>query len=321
MNANARFLAAILPIVALAPLNLATADQGGVAFWQSGQYASEAAVPASPGWSLSSGVYGYGGKADASKAFMIGNSVVLGTKSHSAIFSLQPSYTPATTVLGGTVSLGLGFGGGYNRVSSSAVVASAEGGGVAHRSGSIWGASDLAPLASLSWGHGANNWMTYVTGNIPVGSYNSQRIANIGIGHGAVDAGAAYTYQDAKSGLEFSAVGGLTYNLENFSTNYRNGIDSHLDYAASKSLSANTQLGIVGYLYYQLTGDSGSGAKLGPFESKVAAIGPEFGWQFNVGDQPWSANVRGYYEFWARDRVRGAAGFATFSLPLGVPKK
>jgi hypothetical protein len=43
------------------------ADEGGVPFWMSGQYASMAAVPSQPGWSLVLMPYVYSGKADKSK--------------------------------------------------------------------------------------------------------------------------------------------------------------------------------------------------------------------------------------------------------------
>jgi len=38
--------------------------------------------------------------------------------------------------------------------------------------------------------------MTYITGDIPVGAYQSDRLSNVGIGHGAIDAGGGYTYFD-----------------------------------------------------------------------------------------------------------------------------
>ena len=188
------------------------------------------------------------------------------------------------------------------------------------RSDSVWGFTDLYPVVSLAWASGVHNWMTYLTGDIPVGAYDSKRLANIGIGHGAIDAGGGYTYLNQQSGREFSAVLGFTYNFENTSTNYKNGIDSHLDWAASQFLSANWEVGVVGYVYYQLTGDSGSGAKLGPFKSKVASIGPEVGYAFTIGGLPAYANVRGYWEFWAENRVQGYAVFATLVIPLGPQK-
>ena len=55
--------------------------------------------------------------------------------------------------------------------------------------------------------------MTYATGNIPIGAYDPNRLANLGIGHAAIDGGAGYTYFNPQTGHEFSAVGGLTYNF------------------------------------------------------------------------------------------------------------
>ena len=79
--------------------------------------------------------------------------------------------------------------------------------------------------------------MVYGTGDIPVGDYSSSNLANIGIGHGAVDGGGGYTYFDPKAGREFSAITGFTYNLINPSTNYQSGVDWHLDWGASQWLS------------------------------------------------------------------------------------
>ena len=42
---------------------------------------------------------------------------------------------------------------------------------------------------------------------------DSTRLANIGIGHGAVDGGLGYTYFNPKTGQELSGVLGFTYNI------------------------------------------------------------------------------------------------------------
>ena len=88
-------------------------------------------------------------------------------------------------------------------------------------SNSAWGFGDLMPQFSLRWNAGVNNYMTYVTGDIPVGVYSSSSLANIGIGHGTIDAGGGYTYFNPMTGHEFSAVLGSTYNFQNQSTNTR----------------------------------------------------------------------------------------------------
>jgi len=70
--------------------------------------------------------------------------------------------------------------------------------------------------------HGVNNYMTYITADLPVGAYGSTRLANLGIGHWAVDAGGGYTDFDPKTGHEFSAVLGFTYISISASTQCQN---------------------------------------------------------------------------------------------------
>jgi len=96
----------------------------------------------------------------------------------------------------------------------------------------VTGFGDLYPQAYLKWNQGVHNFMVYGFGDIPVGAYQSMRLANLGIGHGAADAGGGYTYFDPATGHEFSDVAGFTYNLENPSTNYQNGVDFHLNWGS-----------------------------------------------------------------------------------------
>ena len=83
----------------------------------------------------------------------------------------------------------------------------------ANISNSTTGFGDLYPQFAFRWNSGVNNYMTYVTGDVPVGDYSSTSLSNIGIGHGAVDAGGGYTYFDPQTGHELSGVLGFTYNL------------------------------------------------------------------------------------------------------------
>ena len=87
------------------------------------------------------------------------------------------------------------------------------------------------PAPQLSWksNQGVNNFMIYTRGGVPIGAYNAERIVNLGDGHASLDNGLGYTYFNAATGLEFSAVTGLTYNFKNPHTDYQNGIDWHLD--------------------------------------------------------------------------------------------
>lgn len=80
-------------------------------------------------------------------------------------------------------------------------------------------------------------------------------------------------------------------------------------------------VGVVGYVYYQLSGDSGSGNLVGPFKPRIASVGPDVGHAFTACGAQWYANLRGHWEFWAQNRVEGHAVYLTVSIPLQPAKK
>ena len=205
-------------VTMLSPWVSAQADEGGAAFWMSGSYFFSAAVPDQPGWSIPTQIYYYTGSAGRNERFQRGNTVNLGLSSQLVLASVTPTWDPNTKWLGGQPSLSLTVGGGWNSTSADISISTETGTQTLNRSDSIWGGMDLSPQAQIAWSRGNNNWMTYITGNIPTGAYNSQRLSNIGLGHGAIDAGAAYTYFNPQTGHEFSVTTGLTYNFINPST-------------------------------------------------------------------------------------------------------
>jgi hypothetical protein len=157
-----------------------------------------------------------------------------------------------------------------------------------------------------------------VTGDIP-GAYDPSRLANLGMGHGAVDGGGGYTYLNPVTGHEFSGVASFTYNLKNPDTQYRSGMDFHFDWGASKFLSKQTFVGLVGYFYQQVTDDSGQHPVLGAFRSRVIGVGPQIGYLFPVGNMQGYLNLKGYGEFDAANRPSGWNTWLTFSIAQEPP--
>jgi hypothetical protein len=261
----------------------AGADEGGVSFWDPGQNGSFAAIAPSPGWSLPLVFYNYGGSVAASQPLTRGHLLTGGLNGSFDGLFVVPTYTLNTTILGAIPSLSMAFIPAYSAASANVRFGPLS----ANRSDSLWGGSDLYPTAQLFWNKGGvNNFMAYLAGDIPVGSYDPNRLANIGIGHGAIDAGGAYTCLNTKTGTEFSATLGFTGNFTNPSTNYTNGIDSHLDLAASQFLNQQLFIGAVGYVYQQLTPDRGQGAILGANESRTRGIGPQIGYDSRSTGRP-----------------------------------
>ena len=298
----------------------ALADEGGVSFWLPGQFGSLAAMQTEPGWSL--GAVYYHLSADAGSGFETqrGGRVTAGVDAKADSLFLAPNYAFATPVAGGQAAISVI---GAMVSMDAAVNATLTGPGGAtvsgSRSDSVTGGSDLYGLGTLKWNRGVHNYMTYTMLGVPVGSYQKGRLANPGLNHWSVDAGGGYTYFDRKN--EFSAVMGFTYNFENNATNYQNGVDGHIDWAASRFLSPQLHAGLVGYFYQQLGNDSGSGARLGSYKSSVYAVGPQIGYFIPVGKEKWYLNLKGYYEFAAQNRPEGWNAWISMSIPLGSGEK
>jgi hypothetical protein len=309
---------------------MSRADEGGVSYWLPGLFGSLAAAPQQPGWSAMSIYYhttvSAGGDVSLSREFQIGN-IPANLSAHAnanvnasgdlGIFA--PSYVFATPVLGAQASATLmGIYGSTSTSLAGTVTGTLGGVPFGPRFDSIGnsttGFGDLYPQFALRWNNGVNNFMAYVTGDVPVGTYSSSSLANIGNGHGAIDAGGGYTYFDPQTGHELSAVLGFTYNLVDPSTQYQNGVDMHLDWGASQFLTKQVQVGLVGYLYDQLSCDSGSGDHVGCFESRVAGVGPQLGFIFPIAAMQGYLNFKAYAEFDAADRPSGWNAWVTLVI-------
>jgi hypothetical protein len=328
----------VFSLLAVMPRS-AHADEGGVSFWLPGIYGSLAAAPLQPGWALATFNYydnvSAGGGVSAAREVEIGKFPVtfsgtanLNLNAHIDLQAINPTYVFATPFLGGQASVGLM--GLYGRNSTS--LAGTLNGTVTGPGGTtipfmrsdsfsdaVTGFTDLFPQFSLRWNAGVNNYMVYMTGDIPVGTYDSTRLANIGIGHGAFDAGGGYTYFDPQTGHEFSGVLGFTANLANPSTQYQNGVDMHFDWGISQFLSKQVEVGLVGYAYKEIGCDSGSGDRVGCFQSQVLGVGPQLAFIFPVGTMQGYLSFKGYKDFDAVDRPDGWNAWVTFSLSPAAP--
>lgn len=178
---------------------------------------------------------------------------------------------------------------------------------------------DLVPGFMLGWHFGNWHFKTHTLVNAPTGFWERGNLANAGFNRWGIDNAAAFTWLDPNIGLEVSAMAGITYNWENPATQYKSGTEFHLEYALVQNFSKQFGVGINGYYYDQVTGDSGPGARLGSFSGRVSAIGPVVNMNFQLGKLPVLTSLKYFREFDVENRLEGDAGYVTLTIPLGGP--
>ena len=146
--------------------------------------------------------------------------------------------------------------------------------------------------------------MTYVTGDIPVGAYSPTRLANLPIGHAAIDGGGGYTYFNPQAGCFRRRGTYLQFQEFRHPIPRRHRLPFRL--GMSQFLSKQVFVGFLGYGYQQLTDNSGAHPILGGFRTRVFGIGPQLGYLFPIGDMQGYLNLKAYGEFAALSDTKRA---------------
>jgi hypothetical protein len=170
--------------------------------------------------------------------------------------------------------------------------------------------------AVIGWHEGNFHWNVSTLVNVPIGPWSNSSSSNLSFNHWGLDTTAAVTWLDPNIGLELSAAPGFTFNWENPDTDYRTGTEFHVEFAVLQHFSEKFALGVAGFHYEQITGDSGSGARLGDFKGRVTSIGPVMTYNFALGQIPVSTQLMWTHDFNVENRLEGDLGMLTVSLPL-----
>jgi hypothetical protein len=172
--------------------------------------------------------------------------------------------------------------------------------------------------ALIGWHQGNWHWTVGALLNVPIGPWDTDSITNVSFHHWGLDTTAGVTWLDAARGHEVSVAAGFTFNWENPATDYTTGTEFHFEWALMQHFSKTFSLGVGGYHYQQVTGDSGRGASLGDFEGRVTAIGPVMTYTFICGKTPISTQLEWMHEFDVENRAEGDSGFLNVTIPLGA---
>jgi hypothetical protein len=183
--------------------------------------------------------------------------------------------------------------------------------------GSYTGVSDLVITpVNLGWHLGNFHIMTFFNFYAPVGSYNAERRLNTGLNRWALEPNVAVTWLQPKRGQEVSISMGWTFNVQNPATRYTTGQEFHLEYFLGQHLPCGFTLGLAGYIYNQMTADTGSGATLGAFHGQTIALGPCLTFNGKIAGHSIGLGTRYYNELKVKNRFDGQAAYLTFTLGI-----
>lgn len=331
-SAIALFLA--LGTVGLGP-DIAQAAENATGFYLLGSKASMAGYVPPPGIYVIDINYGYSGNASGNAARGIalrrtGITIDADIEVDAAAYINAPvaTWIAPEKVLGGNAGFGIMLPWGWKRID----VALDTRGTITLPDNTIFGPGhhfefeddstkfgDPVLNALIGWHAGNWHWNVSALINVPIGPWDRDSISNIAFHHWGLDTSGAVTYLDPAKGLEVSVAAGFTFNWENPDTDYQSGTEFHVEWGVIQHLSKTFSLGLAGYHYQQVTGDSGAGAHLGGFEGRVTAIGPVMTYGFALGRLPVNTEWKYLHELDAENRLKGDVGMLTVSMPLWVP--
>jgi hypothetical protein len=291
----------VLVCVLMVPTSKVEAAEAAFGSYAVGGNAFNAGVTPPPGTYVSTVAGFYHGEIGGSLPF---HGIILnaGAKVDFFTSALAALYVPDKKVLGG--NLGLSVSVPFGHVDFAAAVS--VGPLSVSREVDGWGLGDITPRVQLGWQHGDFSYTVWLQTVTPTGRYDVGFTPNIGLNRPGIDTGAAFTWTDKKwTQLQFNGATGITFNFENPATDYKTGTEFHFEWAIGYELRKGLMLGIAGYDYRQLTADSGRGAVIRPFKSRVDAIGPALNYTTVVGKTPVIFDLRHYEEFNAKARFEG----------------
>jgi hypothetical protein len=231
------------------------------------------ALPPEPGLAVAGSAYVQTGSVGTA---VLQGAVNLDLDLDIALGIVGATYSFETPWLGGIYTVGLAVPFGYADLEAEIL---GPGGASRGASADSFNIADIAltPI-QLNWSSGNFSFRSAETIIAPTGAYDVDKVLNLGRNYWGWDTTAAFTYFNEDIGTEVSIAPGILFNSRNDDTDYKTGTEFHLDFAANQFLFESFAIGVRGYFYQQLTGDSGSGAILGDFKGEAVGIGPGFIW-------------------------------------------
>jgi hypothetical protein len=287
MKTNA-LLATLACVAALT--TTAVAEQGGAGHYISGQQADFSTMPpAAPGWVFANYfVDYYDATASASKGLAFGSFIAANVTVNQQGEVPTLIYGYPFDFFGGTLSSGIIVPFVWVDVKAKAEFATPGGPAVSGTKKDFTkglGDIELLPIMTC-WTNGDFKFAGMFNVWAPTGDYQTGRLANSGLGYWTFEPMAAVSWLSSKIGTEVSIYTAVDFNTKNNDADYQSGDIFHVDGTVAQHLplfGGFAGVGATAFYLKQITGDSGSGAKLGGFEVESYGVGPTISYVHPIG--------------------------------------
>ena len=273
-----RWLSGMASAIAIMASGAAHASEGAASYYFAGGFGSFlVAVPPEPGLTVASQTLMFGGQTQ--RAVLNGRQT-FGLNAFALYEYLGAAYAFEQPVLGGRLQIGAAAPViGYATTTASLQTRLF---GTFSNTGGRYRLRRHDPSDALLAGAGTSVTSTPNSRRLviaPTGHYDVTAPMNVGRNYWAFDSQVALTWFHKATGTELSVLPGIMFNTTNPATNYKTGNEFHLDFMANQFLAPTFALGVQGYWYKQIDGDSGSGAVLGRRSwAKSFGLGPAILW-------------------------------------------
>jgi len=295
---------AILATLTLSPL--LHAEEGGGGHSAPGSASTMADLPPTKaGWVINPMYLYYDGSSEGSSRLPVAGLTTLNIDATSQSFMLGGTYTFPEKLWDAWFTVGAYLPYMWTEVNASVRTLDTN----VYATDRTEGIGDMVIVpAMLAWK--CDNWQynAFLKVYAPTGDFDEGSLANAGLNYWTFEPTVGVSYSNPETGFNWALHGGVTFNTENSDTNYQSGSVIHLDASAQQMLPLGPgllTLGLNGFYYEQVSGDSGSGATLGGFEGRSLGVGPVVGYILPMGDDTLLVEARWVPELDTSNRIEG----------------
>jgi len=151
----------------------------------------------------------------------------------------------------------------------------------------------------------------------PTGSYEKGQLANAGRNYWTFEPTVSFSWLSTTIGTEVTIFSGFDFNTKNEATDYQSGTSFHLDGTVAQHLpvfGGFAGVGAEGFVYEQISADSGSGATLGGFEGHTYGVGPVVSYAHKIGKHDFAGEVKWLPEVDVQNRLKGDYLWVKFGI-------